>query len=140
MTTSKSTDVYHVTARVFLSNQPLLILEIYCAFVDCCKLENLIKAMHVYNYLLKTSPLAFKLAAVMAIFRNVGRQGTNCWLLVKRTTGKSVVSLIHDSCFFGKKENIFQFPHYPFETSCQLLIFQIIQFRETLNNNRDLTQ
>ena len=44
MTTSKSTDVYHVTARVFLSNQPLLILEIYCAFVDCCKLENLIKA------------------------------------------------------------------------------------------------
>ena len=28
-TTSKSTDVYHVTARVFLSNQPLLILEIH---------------------------------------------------------------------------------------------------------------
>ena len=29
MTTSKSTDVYHITARVFLSNQPLLILEIH---------------------------------------------------------------------------------------------------------------
>lgn len=44
MTTSKSTDVYHVTARVFLSNQPLFILEIHCTFVDCCKLENLRKA------------------------------------------------------------------------------------------------
>ena len=152
-----------------LSNQPLLILEIHCGFVDCCKLENLRKAKlnttcflteskgpWVDSWFDVTSYLACMFATTFlgplpwllrwggsrnSHLQKRGKTG-NELLVFSETNNRKVSCVFNAWLMLLRKEgkHRFQFPHYPFEKSCQLLIFQMIRFRKTLNNNRDLTQ
>ena len=131
MRTSKSTDMYyHVTVRVFLSNLPFINFGNSLHLFWLLQAWKLKKAKLKHNLFLDivkrgmgrfliwrhklfgmhvSGPLPWLLrwaAAVIAICRNVGGLGTNCWFSMKWAAGNSVMSLMHDSCFFGKKENI----------------------------------